>query len=477
MPSLFDLPFEDAAAPEPLPREPAVSQRRILTVSELALAIRNRLEQEFFEVWVEGEISNAKIWNTGHLYFTLKDGSAQLKGVMFRSTLRYLRFRPEDGQRVIARGRVTVYEQRGECQLVCEHLEPRGLGALQQAFEQLKKKLAAEGLFAADRKRPLPLLPRRIGIATSVDGAAIRDVVKVLTVRHVNVRLLIRPCRVQGEGAASEIARAIRQLSQHRGVDVVIVGRGGGSLEDLWAFNEEVVARAIAASRVPVISAVGHEVDYTIADFVADVRAATPSNAAEIVVARADELRRRVDLLEHKLKAAARQRLAARRALVHQLTTRRGLASLQMRVGLRARFAAELMHKLRVEADATLGSLRRRLVSLRGRLEAADQRRRLAWLQARLTRAEAELRRHAHTHASRAARRLSTVAGRLENLSPLAVLARGYAVCWSADGQTILRDARHVATGDRVSVRLHRGSLDCEVRAPMPEPAEPDGAA
>jgi exodeoxyribonuclease VII large subunit len=477
MPSLFDLPFEDAAAPEPLPRESAVTPRRILTVSELALAIRNRLEQEFFEVWVEGEISNAKIWNTGHLYFTLKDGSAQLKGVMFRSTLRYLRFRPEDGQRVIARGRVTVYEQRGECQLVCEHLEPRGLGALQQAFEQLKKQLAVEGLFAADRKRPLPLLPRRIGIATSLDGAAIRDVIKVLTVRHANVRLLIRPCRVQGEGAAGEIARAIRQLSQHRGVDVVIVGRGGGSLEDLWAFNEEIVARAIAASRVPVISAVGHEVDYTIADFVADVRAATPSNAAEIVVARNDELRRRVDLLEHKLKAVAQHRLAARRALVHQLTTRRGLASLQMRVGLRARFATELTHKLRVEADGTIGRLRRRLVSLRGRLEAADQRRRLAWLQARLTRAEAELRRRAHTHASRAARRLSTVAGRLENLSPLAVLARGYAVCWSADGQTILRDARQVATGDRVSVRLHRGSLDCEVRAPMPEAAEPDGTA
>src|SRR5204862_3150690 len=228
------------------------------------------LEEQFFEIWVEGELSNCKIWNTGHLYFSLKDSSSQLRGFMFRSSLRYLKFKPGDGLRVIARGKLSVYEPKGEYQFVCEHLEPHGLGARQLAFDQLKKRLQQEGLFDAARKRPLPALPRKIGIVTSLEGAAIRDIIKVLRRRYANAHLVIRPARVQGEGAAVEIAHALRAIGRVSGVDVVIDGRGGGSIEDLWAFNEEIVARMIARSPVPVIAAIGHESDVTIADFVAD---------------------------------------------------------------------------------------------------------------------------------------------------------------------------------------------------------------
>src|ERR1700704_4719323 len=278
MSDLFDQLFEDEPPPEPA--KPVVAapvigaaggSRRILSVPGLAVKGRDLLEAEFFEVWVEGELSNCRVWNTGHLYFTLKDGSSQIRSVIFRSALRYLKFKPADGLRVVARGRVSVYEPKGEYQLVCEHLEPHGLGARQLAFDQLKKRLQAEGLFDAARKRPLPALPRKIGIVTSLDGAAIRDIIKVLARRYPNAHLVIRPTRVQGEGAASEVARALAAIVKVPGIDVVIVGRGGGSVEDLWAFNEEAVARAIVASPVPVISAVGHEVDVTIADFAADV--------------------------------------------------------------------------------------------------------------------------------------------------------------------------------------------------------------
>src|SRR5438034_2845891 len=306
MSGLFDLPFEDE--PEP-PAEARPVQRRVLTVTELTVALRDTLEERFFEAWVEGELSNCRVWNTGHLYFTLKDASSQVRGVIFRTALRYLKFKPTDGVNVVARGRVSVYEPKGEYQLVCEHMEPQGLGALQLAFDQLKTRLQAEGLFDAGRKRPLPALPRKIGIVTSVDGAAIRDMIKVLRRRYANAHLVIRPARVQGDGAAIEIAQGIRAIGRVRGVDVIIVGRGGGSIEDLWAFNEEIVARAIARSPVPVISAVGHESDVTIADFDADLRAPTPSAAAELVVSRKDEFCGLIDNLHDRLRAAARARI------------------------------------------------------------------------------------------------------------------------------------------------------------------------
>ena len=280
------LPFGETA---PAPR--ARPGRQVLTVPELTARIRLRLESAYPTVWVEGELSNCRRWNTGHLYFTLKGGTAQIRGVMFRSAFRYLRFEPADGQRIVARGRISVYEPKGEYQLVAEHLEPFGLGARQLAFDQLRGRLEAEGLFDEARKRPLPTLPRRIGIVTSLDGAALRDILNVLGRRFPNLHLVIGPTRVQGEGAGREIAGALARIAGVAGIDVVILARGGGSLEDLWEFNDERLARTIASLDVPVISAVGHQTDYTISDFVADLRAPTPSAAAELVVARKTDWR------------------------------------------------------------------------------------------------------------------------------------------------------------------------------------------
>src|SRR5215207_2376555 len=315
MTSLFDLPFEE---PEPEPEAPLLvpvaepartPPSGVLTVSQLTSDIRHLLESEFARVTVEGEISNCRPWTTGHVYFTLKDAGAQIRAVMFRSAARGLKFRLEDGQRVIARGRIGVYDVKGEYQIVCDRLEPTGAGARQVAFEQLKRRLEAEGLFATARKRPLPFLPRKIGIVTSLDGAAVRDIVTVLHARYANAHLVIRPARVQGDGAAADVARGLTAVARVPGVDVVIVGRGGGSIEDLWAFNEEVVARAIAACPVPVISAVGHETDVTIADFVADLRAPTPSAAAELAVADGAELLVRLAQLRRRMTRVTRERL------------------------------------------------------------------------------------------------------------------------------------------------------------------------
>jgi len=462
MASLFDEPFEDDR-PTPPETTPKPSARTVYTVSELTAAIAHRLEKDFFQVWLEGEISNARPAASGHLYFTLKDDTAQIRAVMFRGNLRLLRFKPADGQHVLARGQLEVYEARGEVQIVCQHLEPRGLGALQLAFEQLKRRLEAEGLFAAARKRPLPLLPRTIGIVTSLEGAAVRDIVRVVTNRHAGLRLLIRPCRVQGDGACHEVARAIRDVSRHPGVDVVIVARGGGSLEDLWAFNEEAVARAIAASPVPVVAGVGHEVDTTIADFVADVRAATPSNAAEIVVARRDELARRIAILDHRARGAARQRIGAGRAAIHALTARRGLLTIQSRVSNRERRVADLGARLRRVLARRHAAARQALLGLADRLVAVDQRRRLARLRTRLAQADARLAPAARARRHRAALAFGAGAARLDALSPLAVLGRGYAVCFAADGRTVIRDSARTRDGDTVHVRLEHGRLTCTV--------------
>jgi exodeoxyribonuclease VII large subunit len=465
MADLFDHPFEDAhdaeGVREPLPQP----RRRILTVGQLTSMIRGLLEEQLGEIWVEGEISNCRVWNTGHMYFTLKDGDAQIKAVMFKTTLRYLRFKPEDGLHVVARGQIGIYAPKGEYQIVCAHLEPHGFGALQLAFEQLKKKLQAEGLFDERRKRPLPSLPRKIGIVTSLDGAAIRDIIKVLRRRYPNAHLVIRPARVQGEGAAGEITRGLRAIARVPGVDVIITGRGGGSAEDLWAFNEEMVARAIAACPVPVISAVGHEVDFTIADFVADVRAPTPSAAAEMVVAAKDEFCARIDRLHHRQFVVARAGIERRRGVLHTLTSRRGLAGWETRLAMQGRHAAELTHELR---RAVLGRIARRHRDyrvLRDRLEMHDVRRRMTAIRGRLTAIDGRLSAAAVRGRDRADARFRILAGRLENLSPLAVLARGYAVCWNQDRTAIIRTSTSVASGDRVRVTLGQGELDCEVRS------------
>ena len=468
MSSFFDLPFEEPEPepePKPAPPEPVPAPvvRRVLTVSELTGRIRTLLEETFAEVWVEGELSNCKLWNTGHLYFTLKDRGAQIKGVMFRSAYRYLRFKPEDGLRVVARGRVSLYDPKGEYQIVCEHLEPEGLGALQLAFDQLKQRLAAEGLFDVRRKRPLPSLPRKIGVVTSLDGAAIRDIIKVLRGRYANAHIIIRPARVQGEGSAMDVARAVRAVGRVTGVDVVIVGRGGGSIEDLWTFNQEVVARAIAGCPVPTISAVGHETDVTIADFVADVRAPTPSAAAEMVVARKDDFCARIDRLAHRVASAMAGRIRRLDSRLHAVEARPGYAGFPGRVVLRARHAAELTHALRRAGRATLARRERAYQSLRLKLETLDLRRRLGQVRTRLVAAEGRLGTAVARGVHGADARLRGAAARLDSLSPLGVLARGYAVCWNADHTAIIRDAKSVAPGDRVRVTVQRGEVDCKV--------------
>jgi exodeoxyribonuclease VII large subunit len=468
--SLFDLPFEEPQEPdadrdsgsgvrEPIAPEP----RRVFSVSQLTDRIRSLLEERFFEIWVEGEISNCFVAKTGHMYFTLKDTQAQIKTVMFRSAIRYLRFKPQDGLRVVARGRLTVYDPKGEYQLVCEHLEPEGLGARQLAFDQLKERLAREGLFDPRRKRALPALPRKIGVVTSLDGAAVRDIIKVLRRRYANAHIVIRPTRVQGDGAALEIARAVVAIGKVKGVDVVIVGRGGGSIEDLWAFNEEVVARAIAGCPVPTISAVGHETDVTIADFVADVRAPTPSAAAEIVVARKDDFCARIDRLGHRVETLMQGRLHKIRARIGTIESRPGYAGFATRLAMRGRRADDLSHQLLRAVRGQIGRRERGYQTLRLALERFDVRRRFGAIRTRLVGVEGRLKSSADRRVHVAEARLRGAAARLETLSPLAVLARGYAVCWNEDRTAIIRDAAAVERGDRVHVRLEHGELDCAV--------------
>ena len=435
----------------------------MLSVGELNAKIRDLLENELQTVWVEGEISNARVWNTGHLYFTLKDSGSQIKAVMFRSAVRYLKFTPEDGLKVVARGKVSVYDPKGEYQILCEHMEPKGLGSLQQAFEQLKKKLAAEGLFDPARKRPLPALPRRIGIVTSLDGAALRDIIRVLRRRYPNAHLVLSPTRVQGEGAGREVAHAIRKIERIEGVDVVIVARGGGALEDLWAFNEEVLARVIAACQVPVISGVGHETDFTIADFVADLRAPTPSAAAELVVRRKDEFFGHIDRIGERLDAAIHHRLRRIETRLHMLEARPGYAGYRGRVAVRGRHISELAANLRHRIDQSLSRRARRHDLLRRSLDTFDPRHRLAAVRTRLVARDGQLQAAVRRRLGLKQHRLASLAARVDGLSPLAVLGRGYSVTWDGARTRIIRDASTLQPGDKVSVVVERGTLDATV--------------
>jgi exodeoxyribonuclease VII large subunit len=457
MSDLFDLPFDtdEAEAPE--------GPRRVFTVTEVTAEVRRLMDTAFADVWVEGEISNCRPWTTGHIYFTLKDRSAQLKAVMWKSAARFVRFKLEDGLQVIARGRLTVYEPKGEYQLVCEHIEPKGLGALQLALEQLKTRLQAEGLLATARKRPLPTLPRKIGIVTSLDGAALRDIIKVLSRRYPNAHLVIAPTRVQGEGAAAEISRALGNIGRVEGVDVVIVGRGGGSIEDLWAFNQEPVARAIAACPVPVISAVGHEVDVTLADLVADLRPPTPSAAAEVVVAAKNEFVGHIDSLADRLASAASRRVQNRRQALQRIEGRPSMAGFPSRLALRGRHMAELLGDLQRSGRGTIARRMRAYQLLRDRLETLDVRRTIARVQKSLALADSKLAACISSRYHSADTTLGSLAARLDALSPLAVLGRGYAVCWDAGRQAIVVDAATVEPGSGVRVTLHRGELACVV--------------
>jgi exodeoxyribonuclease VII large subunit len=458
-------------------------QRRIFTVNELNAAIRAVLDSEFTDIWVSGEISGLKLATSGHYYFTLKERDAQVKCVSFRSAHRYWKFKPQDGMAVLARGRIDVYEARGEYQLQVETIEPQGLGALQVAFEQLKKKLAAEGLFSPQRKRPLPRFPRRIGIVTSPRGAAIADMVQILTRRFPGLHIRLFPALVQGEGSVEEICRAIDYFSRTRWPDLVIVGRGGGSLEDLWSFNSEAVARSIAACSVPVVSAVGHETDITIADFVSDLRAPTPSAAAEMAVCTREELLERIAATRTKGAQAMRYRLAMLERRLRQQGIDRALNLLHRRIGRGLQRADEHEYRLRERIRAAIESRERARRALETRLKRFDMRPRLAADRRRLETAHAVLLEtvrprladcrksldsaHAglmQTIRLRLANRrnlLEQLTAKLTQLSPLRILDRGYAIV--STGSAILKDSALAPLHTRIHVRLAKGSIDAEV--------------
>jgi exodeoxyribonuclease VII large subunit len=443
------------------------TERMVLTVSDVNERIKIVLEDTFFDIWVEGEISNLRTPSSGHTYLTLKDEHSQLRAVLFKMQRRYLRFDPKDGMLVTARGRISLYEPRGEYQLVIDYMEPKGVGALQLAFEQLKARLAEAGLFDLARKRPLPMLPRAIGVVTSPTGAVLRDMLQILRRRFANLPVCLYPVRVQGDGAAEEIAQGIAALNQHPGVDVIIVARGGGSLEDLWAFNEETVARAIHASEIPVISAIGHEIDYTIADFVADVRAPTPSAAAELVVRQKAELYAELQVAVQRLERTMHHRLAVLRGRLDASQQRRVLKdpwapmrTLEQRLDeLGARFVRALRARVRLsqeglercEAAIThlsplqhIGLLRERLAAIERRLIAAQ---------------DGGVRRERED--------LERLSATLQALSPLAVLARGYSICRRQSDAQVIRETNAVAPGMPIEITLWRGSLQCTVDTVM----------
>src|SRR5258708_3598510 len=445
------------------------TERRTVTVAELTASSRGELEKRFASVWVEGEISNFHVHGSGHWYFTLKDEFAQIRAACYRSTNQRIRFRPEDGFQVHARGRVSVYEPKGEYQLIVESLEPVGAGALHLGFEQTKARLQAEGLFAPELKRAIPFFPRRVGVVTSPSGAAIRDIINVISRRTRRVRLLLAAGGVQGEGAASEIGRAIKLINEHRArvgydgrVDVIIVGRGGGSIEDLWAFNEEVVARAIRASAIPVISAVGHETDFTIADFVADHRAATPSAAAEIVAAHEEQLCAQLENLATSLARSLRFRVASERSRVHQLTFSRGFD--EVRGQLRAAVAAanDAEHRLLTSINARVQLALRRHDAAARNLTPSHLRERVAVGRARFGVLSRSLDAALSARMERATQQFRLTAGSLDAMSPLRVLERGYAIAQDANG-AIVREAKTVSVGDELRLRLWKGTLDCRV--------------
>jgi exodeoxyribonuclease VII large subunit len=437
--------------------------RRIWTVAELTARIRDVLEGEFHDLWVDGEISNCRQAQSGHLYFTLKDDRAQIRCVSFRNEARLLKFRPEDGLHVTVRGVLSVYETRGEYQIYVQHIEPVGLGALQLAFEQLRRRLEAEGLFEATRKKPLPLLPRRIGLITSPAGAAVRDVLRVLRRRFPGVHVVVYPVRVQGEGAGKEIVEAIRYMNRKRLADVLILARGGGSIEDLWAFNEEIVARAIADSLLPIITGVGHETDFTIADFAADLRAPTPSAAAEIVVQTRQEFDRHIAELGRRSVERMRYLLLEKRHRIIELASDRAFRRLPDLVRERRQSIDESVTALADRLRARMRSAHNGLVTVERRLGRIDLRIRLAALRLGLEQRRRRFATAADRFFSSRRQRLASLAVQLDERSPLRLLDRGYSLCYDSSGH-LLRDATSVSIGEEIAVRLARGRLGALVR-------------
>lgn len=440
----------------------AAAARKVLSVSQVNALVAGMLGEYFSDVWIEGEISNFRAYASGHLYFALKDEGSQLQAVCFRHSAQRLKFELEDGLQVIGHGRLEVYQPTGKYQVILDTIEPKGLGALQKAFEQLKRKLEKEGLFAPERKRPLPSFPRTVGIVTSPSGAAIHDMLRTLRLHKAKVKVVLYPAQVQGEGSAEQIAKGVAALCALPEVDVIIVGRGGGSIEDLWSFNEEIVARAIAASRVPVISGVGHETDFTIADFVADVRAATPTAAAQLVAKPWEELETRLSDTAGKLLEAVEQVLFEKQQAVDELSRHRAFE-------LMAAHLAELGHRVERMAGAAEGAARASLRDAVAALTVLDRSLNSLNPVARILRQKvalqalaARLEKPTLAFLSRQNVRLGQAGARLDALSPLASLGRGYSICLKPDGSIVSRTSQ-VGTGDGVRLRVSDGSIDCRV--------------
>lgn len=443
-------------------------ERRVWSVRELVGAVRTKVESAYTDVWVMGEISNFRPAESGHLYFTLKEDGAQIRVVMFRSQARLLRFKPAAGLQIMARGRVTVYEDRGELQIMAEFLEPKGAGALQIAYEQLKAKLAAEGLFEQSRKKPLPSLPRRIGVVTSPRGAAVQDFVNIIRRRHQSVHVLIYTAQVQGERAAHEVSAGIRYFNRAKNVDVIVIARGGGSIEDLAAFNEEGLARAVAASTIPVISAVGHETDFTICDFVADLRAPTPSAAAELVVRTERELSDRVRTLRERLARGMKYHLLTSRQSLIELTRHRAFDRTTDLIHRRQQRIDELSFHLASNAREYLRRYRQRLDAITAALRYHDVRRTLADSH-RVLAGQVDT----MTAALRAAialrrNRLNQLSAQLNALSPVAILDRGYALVFDRSGN-LLKDASQLSPDDQITARLSKGRIRARISEVLPE--------
>ena len=437
--------------------------RRIWSVRDLVAAVRMHIEREYGDTWVEGEISNFRAHDSGHLYFTLKDENSQIRAVMFRSQARLLRFRPENGMQVVLRGRVTIYEDRGELQISAEYLEPKGAGALLIAFEQLKAKLEAEGLFDPARKKPIPTLPRRIGIVTSPQAAALRDILNIVRRRHHSANVLIFPAQVQGEAASAEVSAGLAYFNRERNVDVIIVARGGGSAEDLAAFNNQALARAVAASQIPVISAVGHETDFTIIDFVADMRAPTPSAAAELVIRSRQEVQDQAEGLRQRLARAMRYRILMGRQALSELAHHGTFRRMTDAINRRQQKLDDLKNRMDRAERQILEKQHRRLELAAAAVRHYDVRRMLAGIGKELDSRVARLVAAARTVLVQRSGRLNQLKGQLGALSPLAILDRGYALVFDASG-TLLKDAARVKAGDEISARLAKGSLTATVK-------------
>jgi len=442
---------------------PLMPRRTIWSVSDLTARIRDLLAGEFTDVFVEGEVSNAHAAQSGHLYFTLKDNHAQIRCVCFRTQLARLKFRPEDGLHVTVRGSISIYESRGEYQFYVEHVEPVGLGALQLAFEQLKKRLDAEGLFDPERKKSLPVLPLCVGLITSPRGAAVRDIVRILQRRFPNLRIVLYPVRVQGEGAAGEIVQAIRYFDRKQLADVLILARGGGSLEDLRAFNEEPVARAIVACTIPIIAGIGHETDFTIADFAADIRASTPSAAAEMVVRTRQEFDGHLCDLRDKIAQLLRYRVLQASHKLRELDLHRAARRLEDTLRRRRQHTDELAAQLAGGLRGRVETLQRRFDLALSRLAAVDFRARLRAAAVRLDQRTSELEVRMSRALGTKGQLLEKLLVQLQERSPLRLLERGYAICYDAAGN-VVQAADQVEIGERIRVQLARGRLGAEVQ-------------